>query len=104
MRFRGTNDKSFEEEKLMTAKKKRVEFKIFVPEAGQVLLAGSFNKWSESSDPMKKDHTGTWKKVKMLPAGKYEYKFIVDCVWMLDPQCHDIVSNQYGTENNVIQV
>jgi 1,4-alpha-glucan branching enzyme len=88
----------------MAAKKRRVEFKLLAPEAQQVLLTGSFNQWSESSDPMKRDKTGTWKKIKMLPQGKHQYKFIVDGAWTLDPNCCDTVPNQYGTENNVIRI
>ena len=88
----------------MTAKKRRVEFKLLAPEAREVLLTGSFNQWSENSDPMRRDKTGTWKKVKMLPQGKHQYKFIVDGSWMLDPTCCDTVPNQYGTEDNVINI
>jgi len=88
----------------MTARKRRVEFKMLAPQAKRVLLTGSFNEWSESSDPMKRDKTGTWKKIKMLPPGKHQYKFIVDGVWTLDPNCRDTAPNQYGTENNVIKI
>ena len=88
----------------MAPKRKRFEFKILAPEAKQVLLSGTFNQWSESSDPMKRDKTGTWKKVKMLLQGRYEYKFIVDGEWMLDPGCGDTAPNQHGTFNNVIEV
>jgi 1,4-alpha-glucan branching enzyme len=88
----------------MAPKRKRIEFKILAPEAKQVLLSGTFNQWSESSDPMKRDKTGTWKKVKMLLQGIYEYKFIVDGEWTLDPGCSDTVPNQHGTVNNVIEV
>ena len=88
----------------MAPKRKRIEFKILAPEVKQVLLSGTFNQWSENSDPMKRDNTGTWKKVKMLLHGKYEYKFIVDNEWTLDPGCSDTVPNQQGTFNNVIEV
>ena len=88
----------------MTAKKRRIEFKFFAPEAKNVLLSGGFNEWSESSDPMKGDKTGTWKKIKMLPPGAYEYKFVVDGAWTLDPRCLDTVCNQYGSFNNIIEV
>jgi 1,4-alpha-glucan branching enzyme len=91
-------------EKNMKAKKKRVEFKIFSPVARQVYLSGDFNAWSGNADAMKKDETGTWKKTKILPPGKYEYKFIVDGVWGLDPDCPDTVPNNYGTQNNVIEL
>jgi len=86
----------------MKEKSKRVEFRIFAPQAENVHLCGSFNNWSESSDPMKKDSAGTWKKIKMLPGGTHEYKFLVDGDWTLDPECHDTTSNKFGTENNVI--
>ena len=88
----------------MAAKRKRIEFKILVPEAKQVVLSGTFNQWSENSDPMKRDITGTWKKVKMLFQGTYEYKFIVDGEWTLDSECDNVVRNQHGTYNNVIDV
>ena len=88
----------------MKPKKKRIEFKIMVPEAKLVMLSGTFNKWSESSDSMKRDNTGTWKKVKILSHGIYEYKFIVDGEWTLDPECDNVILNQHGTYNNVIDV
>ena len=85
--------------------KKRIEFRMYAPEAKQVLLSGSFNHWSENSDPMKKDNSGIWKKVKILQKGStHEYKFIVDGEWLLDPGCDVTVRNKYGTLNNVIDV
>lgn len=89
---------------MMAEKKKRVVFKVFAPEAQKVVLAGSFNKWSQDSDAMKKDETGTWKKIKILPKGTYEYKFIVDGTWTCDPNCPDIVYDAQGSENNRIVV
>ncbi|MFZ7110070.1 MAG: glycogen-binding domain-containing protein [Desulfatiglandales bacterium] len=88
----------------MATKKKRVEFKMSAPDAEQVLLAGSFNQWSEKPDVMKRDKTGVWKKIKILPRGTYEYKFIVDGRWTIDPNCPDTNFNRYGTENNWIEV
>ncbi len=87
----------------MTPKRVRVEFKLLAPEAREVVLAGSFNDWSRSSDPMKKDNTGTWKKIKMLPQGIHEYKYVVDGLWTLDPKNPHTALNKYGTQNNVIE-
>ena len=84
--------------------KKRVEFKLIAPEAEQVVLSGTFNDWSESSDPMKKDKVGGWKKVKMLDQGTHEYKFIVDGRWILDAECDQTVPNHFGSLNNVLKV
>jgi 1,4-alpha-glucan branching enzyme len=88
----------------MATKNKRVEFRIHAPGARQVLLSGTFNKWSETSDPMKKAEAGVWKKVKVLPAGRYEYKFIVDGEWTIDPLCSDTSPNGHGARNSVIEL
>lgn len=52
--------------------------------AKSVFLSGSFNNWSTSDTPMKKRDSG-WTVCLELPAGKYDYKFIVDGRWMPDP-------------------
>ncbi|MFO7985402.1 MAG: glycogen-binding domain-containing protein [Desulfatiglandaceae bacterium] len=88
----------------MAGKKNRIEFRISAPGAETVLLSGNFNNWSQHSDFMKKDQTGTWKKIKMLSQGTYEYKFIVDGTWTLDPNCSETACNQYGTYNNIIEI
>jgi 1,4-alpha-glucan branching enzyme len=89
---------------MMAEKKKRVTFKVFAPDAQKVMLSGSFNEWSQDSDAMKKDEAGTWKKIKILPRGTYEYKFIVDGEWTCDPNCPDSVSNAQAYQNNKIVV
>lgn len=86
----------------MAVKKKRCEFRIMAPEAREVFLSGTFNGWSETLDPMKRDEKGIWKKVKMLTPGRYEYKFIVDGMWILDPHCGETVANEHGTGNSCI--
>jgi 1,4-alpha-glucan branching enzyme len=88
----------------MREKSKRIEFKIVASQAENVHLCGSFNHWSESSDPMKKDSTGTWKKTKMLTERVYEHKFLVDGEWTLAHECPDTTSNEFGTENNVLRL
>lgn len=88
----------------MTAKKVRVEFKVSAPQAQKVLLAGSFNKWSDRTDLMKKDKAGAWIKIKMLPQGTHEYKYIIDDVWTTDPDGARTVPNRYGTDNSIIEV
>ncbi|WP_106793424.1 hypothetical protein [Aquimarina sp. Aq78] len=53
-------------------------------EAKKVILAGSFNNWSESECQMTQTKTG-WINTLMLSGGKHHYKFIVDGEWTLDP-------------------
>lgn len=84
--------------------KHEVEFSFAAPKAKKVCIAGNFNDWNMASMPMKKSAGGTWKiKLKLLP-GKYEYKFIVDGMWVQDMSCSERVLNPFGTCNNVIGV
>ncbi len=84
--------------------KRKVTFTYSAPEAKAVLLAGDFTGWDEAPVAMKKDKTGLWKKAVSLPAGKYEYRLIVDGEWRDDPQCPNRQPNQFGGENCVCVV
>ncbi len=52
--------------------------------ASKIILTGSFNGWNESELVMDKTDKG-WQFPYVVAAGNYEYKFIVDGKWMLDP-------------------
>ena len=53
---------------------------------------------------MKKDKDGVWRKIVMVYPGRYEYKFLVDGCWQLDPQNEDCCVNSFGSRNNVLVV
>lgn len=53
--------------------------------AKKVILAGSFNDWSEADLQMTKTDGG-WTLTTLLNGGKHHYKFIVDGHWILDPK------------------
>ncbi len=89
--------------KQKTAKTK-VTFSYLAPDAQSVLLAGDFTGWDQAPLPMKKDKSGLWKKIVSLPAGKYEYRLLVDGQWKDDPQCPNRQPNQFGGENCVCVV
>ena len=71
--------------------------------AGEVILAGSFNGWDEHALKMNKGSDG-WYLQADLPPGRYEYKFIVDKEWLHDPACNETVVNEHGTLNSVMYV
>ncbi len=54
------------------------------PSAKKVILAGDFNNWNTGELEMHKTANG-WELPYTLGAGNYQYKFIVDGQWMLDP-------------------
>ncbi|MBQ2382636.1 MAG: type I pullulanase, partial [Oscillospiraceae bacterium] len=66
-----------------------------------VYVAGSMNGWSSSANKMTK--SGSVFTCSMeLPAGQYEYKFVVDSNWINDPANPQTVSDGSGNTNNYI--
>jgi 1,4-alpha-glucan branching enzyme len=90
----------------ITAKPKRrkVTFIFAAPEAEKVTLVGDFNQWNAATHPMKKDADGVWRKAVMVYPGRYEYKFLVDGTWRLDPNNEACCPNSYGSQNNIRSV
>ena len=77
-------------------------FALFAPNAQRVDVSGSFNGWDLK--PMKKGKDGTWK-VNLRPKpGRYEYKFIVDHQWIVDPTNPESVIDENGNINSVIEL
>jgi len=85
-------------------KRRRVQFDFPGGGAGKVFLVGDFNQWRESAHPMKRGDDGVWKKILMLPPGRYEYKFRVDDRWAEDPANGRRCLNAFGSFNCVIEV
>jgi 1,4-alpha-glucan branching enzyme len=80
---------------------KKVQFEFPAPEALEVYLAGDFNNWDSSANPMKKDKKGIWKTTVSLKPGTYEYRFFKDGNWENDPACSQCVPNEFGSQNCV---
>lgn len=85
-------------------KLRSVEFRCYSPDSGIVELAGDFNGWVPSNNPMKKSADGNWSvSIKLLP-GRYTYKFVYDGVaWELDRQA-PAMADLEGHLNSVIDV
>jgi 1,4-alpha-glucan branching enzyme len=81
--------------------KTKVTFSYHSPQVQSVRLAGDFTGWQRDPLPLKRDHRGNWKKTVALPAGRYEYRLIVDGEWRDDPNCPNREPNPYGGENCV---
>src|SRR5687768_15164245 len=86
------------------ASRKRVTFKIVAPQASDVTLCGTFNEWDPVRHPLKKDSAGVWKTQVTLPAGTYEYRYVVDGEWRDDPEANLRVPNPFGSENCVREI
>lgn len=80
-------------------------FGLDAPNARSVYLTGEFTNWSREGVRMNKDEDdGLWKATLLLDAGEYEYRFIVDGVWIKDPNNADSVLNEFGQENSLLIV
>ena len=53
--------------------------------ATKVYVAGSFNNWSTTANPMTKGSDGVFTTTITLAEGAHEYKFVVDGEWIADP-------------------
>jgi len=84
---------------------RRVQFDLSVDPGSRVFVAGSFNNWNPTANPLKDNPgSGHCKAMLSLPAGRHEYKFVVNGVWMLDPNGTDWAPDGYGTMNSVLHV
>jgi hypothetical protein len=83
---------------------RQAAFRLYAPEAARVSLAGDFNAWSPDDCPLEKSPEGLWERVIALPAGRHEYKFVVDGRWQNDPCCAEHASNPFDGENCVVIV
>jgi 1,4-alpha-glucan branching enzyme len=70
--------------------------------AKKVLLAASFNEWKPVA--LKRQKDGSYSATVNLRPGTYEYKFIVDDEWTVDPDNPTWAMNPYGTFNSVAQI
>ncbi len=72
-------------------------------DASVVVLAGSFNLWNQSQLVFGREG-GEWVCRIDLDPGVYQYKFIVDGDWLLDPSNPDTVEDEAGNVNNVLEI
>ncbi len=71
--------------------------------AGKTIsIAGSFNNWSATSHVMKRNQSlGIFELCLRLPAGKFQYRIVVDGVWQNDPYNPNTEPNPFGEVNNI---
>ena len=71
-----------------------VEFRIKIPKAKKVFLAGDFNRWKPEILPLFRKTKKDWEVLVPLPPGKYEYAYQADGKWTEDPKC--TLAGQHG--------
>ena len=84
-----------------TAGAGQVTFTYADPSAKAVSLAGQFNNWSATTTQLHKDDAGLWTVSVALKPGRYQYKFVVDGDWRLDPSNPDSADDGSGNMNSI---
>jgi 1,4-alpha-glucan branching enzyme len=97
----------YHEAALLPLESKTVDkrFVFHAPEAESVSIVGNFNNWVPSENyRMNRNEDGTWSKVISLEPGQYQYKYVVDGLWIEDNRNPKISIDPYGGRNSVIEV
>ena len=84
--------------------KAETTLKLEAPQADQVFVAGSFNRWDPYANSMERDPDGAWSCTLVIDPGEYDYRFFVDGEWCDDPENLLRHPNGFGTENCVLIV
>jgi AMP-activated protein kinase-like protein len=76
------------------------------PGARSVHVVGSFNDWRTGTIALEdRDQDGVWRGALVLPAGAYEYMFVVDGErWVQDHLAERQVADDFGRENSIVIV
>jgi L-ascorbate metabolism protein UlaG (beta-lactamase superfamily) len=83
----------------------KVTFAYLAPNASMVNVLGTFNHWDLTSGVMTREPDGTWRRTVDVPLeGSYDYKFIVDGEWVLDPMNPDYGKDHKDRYNSRFQV
>lgn len=70
-----------------------------------VFLAGTFNDWNDSKTRMTdEDGDGVYEATLLLPAGRYQYKFVADGKWITDESAEEFADDGFGGRNSVLIV
>jgi 1,4-alpha-glucan branching enzyme len=69
--------------------------------ANAVFVAGEFNKWNATANPLQKDTNGIWTTSITLPPGRYQYKYVADGNWKEDPANTESADDGLGGRNSV---
>ena len=85
--------------------KKRVTFRLKTEPGSEVYIAGDFNNWDPSARQLKdKFDDGNFSATMLLNPGEYQYKFVINGHWSIDPDCEEWVPNNMGTLNSLIRI
>ena len=87
-------------------RKSRFRFPVDACPGSEVSVVGSLNGWAPGRHPLRPtvDQPGVFDRTLLRPAGRYEYKFVIEGEWSADPRCPRWVVNEFRTLNSVVEI
>ena len=89
--------------KKLNPNEKLVKFQIQAEAGSEVYVAGSFNAWDPKANKLRKVKDMYATSI-VLPKGRHEYKFVINGVWHVDPNCPEWQPNSMGSINSLLTV
>ena len=75
------------------------------PAAESVAVVGDFNGWDGEKHLMVRQGSGPWRARLKIPAGIYQYGFIVNGrQWVSDPRAEKLLEDGFGRENSLLLI
>ena len=84
--------------------RRAVNFEIRELPGKEIFIAGEFNDWKLVKKLEDKNGDGVYRCRLMLFPGVYQYKFVVDDMWRVDPGNPNCQPNEFGSLNSVLVV
>ena len=80
----------------------RVEFRFYRPNAADVKVLGTFNKWDGDSLVLESEGDGWWSAIANLKVGEHRFRYWVDGHWFTDFASHGVELERHGWNSVLI--
>lgn len=75
----------------------RYLFRVYMPDAAEVQLVGSFSGWKTGMNQMSREDTGWWTITVPLAPGDHDFCYLVnDSTWVADYAASGVKRNSFG--------
>lgn len=91
-------------EKQNKVSRRMVNFEFRELPGKEIFVAGSFNEWALTKKLEDKNGDGIYRCRMMLVPGVYQYKFVIDGEWRIDPGNPNFQPNGFGSLDSVLVV
>ena len=81
-----------------------VTFIVYNADARNIEVSGTFNNWENLTMYRNPQDPNMWGVRYELPPGLYQYKFIVDGEWQVDPENYSPIEDEHGNFNSAFLI